>query len=142
MKLIKSAGITQVKMSKKEWENIGKTAGWMEEYSKIDPSEMDWTSFENEWSNWVNGVHNVSKDELNRIKEYMKSAIGRYTDQKNSSVIQTIPLAENTAKQLGHPEWITDEDNDIWDVASMISEAWYNASQSQFDKKLNKDIGL
>lgn len=38
MKLIKTAGKTQIKLSNKEWKNIGKKAGWIKETKKIENS--------------------------------------------------------------------------------------------------------
>ena len=52
MKVIKTASGNQVKMSKSEWETIGKTAGWINEAAKL--RDMSTRDVERGYENYVN----------------------------------------------------------------------------------------
>ena len=62
MKLVKTAGKTKIKMSRKEWTSIGKKAGWMTELP--DPS----------WHNGPNYRPFTEDDIENQIKENITEA--------------------------------------------------------------------
>lgn len=58
-----------------------------------------------------------------KIKKTMKALLesGRCIDNTTGEVDYTA-LAETTAEELGHDEWLDDSDHEIWDLALEVGD--------------------
>lgn len=56
-----------------------------------------------------------------RIRAAMRRNLPRAIDRRTGEASLTT-LAEETAHDLGHPEWLDDENHVIWDLAIEVAE--------------------
>jgi hypothetical protein len=70
----------------------------------------------------TNTTTNTRPLESSQIRRTMRSLVADCVDSDTGEVNRT-QLAENTAHELGHDEWLDDSDHILWDFAVDIAEA-------------------
>lgn len=78
--------------------------------SDIDDGEID------------NKINELKSVQLKKIHDYMAGKVEDFVDPFTDEV-NTTALAEQTAIELGHPEWLEDEQHVVWDLAVDVGQA-------------------
>ena len=89
MKLIKTAsGKKQIKISKKEWERIGKQAGWVEAQGRMDRNEEEMTSTTGEPLESAPTTSPISLGSvIEDIEVYLSTSAGWYDEANEAEVL-------------------------------------------------------
>jgi len=101
MKLVKTAsGKKQLKISKKEWESIGKKAGWMKVADQFNIRWFEWEDDQNGSGKWTITYRDILPDEL--YGEDGKSLSNRAIIEKMIISIQSEDGVTLTPEQILH----------------------------------------
>lgn len=71
---------------------------------------------------------NQTQLESSMIRRTMRSLVADCVDSDTNEVNCT-QLAENTAHELNHDEWLDDSDHILWDFAVDVAEAYERRSK-------------
>jgi len=133
MKLVKTAkGKTNLKISHKEWTDIGGKMGW---FKIAQAKPINWPEYQEIWNTSIGATPKIDAALLNQMKEYAQSVAENYSEDlsgsKKGNLIKFEELAKDMAKHFGKPEWLYDEDSDLWSVVGYIVDAWYEANTKE-----------
>lgn len=131
MKLVKMAnGKKHIKINHQEWIELGKKTGWIKKLAQTAP--INWAEYEEIWANRIESISKIDPVLLNEVKEYAQSIAENHTygvsGSKKGNLINGESLGKDIAKHFNKPEWIFDEDSDLWSVVGYIVDAWDNAN--------------
>ena len=117
----------KIKLSQSQWNQIGKTAGWLDEIGTIEGGDINWAEFNNEWEA-VKSTAKLDPKLLEEMKEYAQMVAEKYSEgtmgSKKGNLINANLLAEDIAKHFNRLSFLRDDDSDIWGIVAYISDVW------------------
>jgi len=120
MKIIKTASGNQVKMSKSEWQSIGKKAGWMKTADYEGSSKQKLNNIIEEIHSAMNGCAHTSiahDDAVRDLRELIQSYISSHEGYKKDIYPEIWEILNRE-----HPEGSWMEFDHIWERVSNENE--------------------
>lgn len=143
--LRQASSIKTIKLSKVQWQYIGKVAGWQEWNAELVPDvehSINWSKYDDKWqSEVIANASNIDKDTLEKMREYGQMITPRYSknieDRVDGALIESDKLASNIADHF-NPSWFKNEDSDLWLVVSFLSDVWFDEWEAQSTEKVQQ----